>query len=183
MAQYLGDVIERKYNDGLKDLGRKLWRGLVQVTESGFGKGMLVTAGVVIGGAALLFGFGAGAGLLKTSVILGNTVLSTSQTTIGSGLGFGLSYATHFLTSFAGLLTLAAGGVVGNAVDAHKEPKKLSVAQAQDLAKEYGIGRQPGMEQQQAQEFAGDDMAQNRWQTAELKRRAARNTNNEFQAV
>jgi len=157
VAQYLGDVIERKYNDGLKDLGRKLWRGLVQVIESDFGKGALVTAGIVVGAMAI-----SGA--------------------MGIGISAGIAKAVGFLVHPLGWLTLTIGGMMGNVIGAHKEPKKLSVAQAETMAKEYGIGRQPGMEQQQAPEFAGDDMTQNRWRAAESNCRA-RNANNQFQAV
>jgi len=140
----LGELVERKYNDGLKYAGGKIWRGMLQVGASGFGKGLLITAGVVLAVTALMFGFGAS---------LGEITIGPATATVEKGIMIGFWKALQFLTHSSGwgAVTLAAGGTLGAVVEMNKEPGRISLAQAEELAKQYEISRRQGRVQEKEQ--------------------------------
>src|SRR5262245_30475406 len=59
-----GDKLQSYFDRAKSAAGRKLWRGWLSVAASGFGKGMIATALVIITATSLAFGFGAGEHML-----------------------------------------------------------------------------------------------------------------------
>lgn len=122
------DYLEDQYNNALKGVGRKLWRGMLQVAASGFGKGLLVTAGAIIGITALIAGYGGFAEQL--------TVNGVAIQTFQDGLVAGAKKAIEFLVSGFGLTSLAIGGTLGAVSDVRRHQNKLTAEMARAEAAE-----------------------------------------------
>ncbi len=122
--------VESEYNAMLKNVGRKLWSGVIKVAATGFGKGMLTSAAIVLVGFALVSGFGA--------VGLGAS--------FASGIGPGLSAAGNLLLgSWLGAATLAIGGTLGAVSDVRKHTNKLTAEMARVEAEGYAIARETNL--------------------------------------
>ncbi|MCE2926984.1 MAG: hypothetical protein LW823_05005 [Rickettsiales bacterium] len=118
--------IELEYNAMLKRVGKKLWSGTIKAAGSGFGKGLLATAAILLVGFAIVSGLGAvGAGA-----------------TFASGIGMGLSVAGNFmLNSWFGAGVLALGGTLGAVSDVRKHTNNLTADMARVEAEGYTIAR------------------------------------------
>jgi len=138
-SDYLGDVVEQKYNDALKSVGKSLWNGMGKFFASGFGKGLLITAGVVLLGAAITFGFAASMGLVTGSWVAGNTVMAVFPATVAQGIEFGLGQAMQFLLHPLGLMTLGLGGTVGAVAKVRREQEARSIAEKARLETLYEL--------------------------------------------
>jgi hypothetical protein len=163
----LPDYLAEKAGEATDAVGRKLKRGLAQVAVSGFGKGALLTAGVLIAGAAIAFGFGAYAGEITTA---GGTLATVEQ-----GLLIGVSYAMRILTSGYGLIAMAIGGTLGAVSDTRKHQNKITAEVARAEAIEFARLR----ELQQVKEIEQTHQAEPSASFAarELERRAQPNRN------
>lgn len=105
-------AIDKKVSSGLS----KVWQGILSVAASGFGKGVLLTAGILLAGA--MIGNGA------TAFIDGVSV--------NTGVMQGVAKATSFLTSGFGIVTLLAGGALGSVSDTQRYQDRLT----HDMAKQ-----------------------------------------------
>ncbi len=123
----------------------KLWRGFVQVAASGFGKGVLLTAAVVIAGAAVAFGFQAGAGTLLSEV-------TGVSPTVATGFEIGARKAIAFLFgSGLGFATLGVGGALGAVADMKKHNDRINEDMAKVQAKQFEMARSGHKEPAKAQ--------------------------------
>ncbi len=123
------EAVDNKVYSGIS----KVWRGMLQVASSGFGKGLLLTAAIVLGVAALVTGSMAYAGMID----IGNGVLATFDT----GVKIGINNAIGFLKSGFGLATLGIGGALGAVADVRKHQNKMSAEAAQAEARQLEIAR------------------------------------------
>lgn len=129
------DRIKASYDAMVKAAGKKLWQGLVKVAAGGFGKGLLITAGIVLLGGALMFGFGAATGALA----IGSAALPA---TLSQGIAIGLSQAGNLLFSSFGAALLGIGGALGavNSVRKHHNMINEEIARAE--AEAYARARE-----------------------------------------
>ncbi len=113
----------------------KLWRGMVQVAASGFGKGVLLAAVVVIGAVAVAHGFMAGADMMSMGA-------SSVSPTVGTGLEIGAREAVAFLfDSGLGYATLGMGGAFGAIADVMKHKNRITEEIARSQAKQFEVAR------------------------------------------
>lgn len=104
-----GRDIQDALNTGLKAVGRKLWLGTLSVMASGFGKGLLAAAAVVVVASIFLSGMGAvNAGMA-----------------FATGASAGITEGLAFLASGAGFGALAIGGTLGAVVETGKHQGRL----------------------------------------------------------
>lgn len=126
------DLVKIKYDQAVHSAGRKVWKTTQQVAASGFGKGALIMAGVVLLGLAIAFGFGAYAGALTVPSVAGMV-----NATVGQGIGIGLSQAGNLLIHPIGWLLMAAGGAVGAVIDVRKHHNRMNAEIARTQAEQY----------------------------------------------
>lgn len=129
-----GDAVKEKYDAALGKAKGGIGHGIGQVAASGFGKGVILTALVMVAATAALAAFAGPAGLLT----VGGAAVPTVEAGLAEGVGMGLS----FLTSGFGLMTMALGGMAGAFMDARKHQSKIDAREAEILAKQYEISRQ-----------------------------------------
>ena len=114
--------------DGAVGAGiKKVWHGMLAVAASGFGKGLLIAAGLAAAGAMLTFGAGAAAGAITDS-------LTGVPITVDTAVKGGLSWAANFLTSPLGLVYMGAGGAMGAVADAKKHQGRITEHVAKEEA-------------------------------------------------
>lgn len=118
-----GNIVKEVYDAGLSFTGKKLWQGMLAVGASGFGKGVLVMAALVIAVAAVVTMAPAAAPELEL------------MNGIFKGMGF-------LIGGSAGLTVLAIGGTLGAVAETRSHLNRLSVEQAQQLANHYEKQRQ-----------------------------------------
>lgn len=140
------DVLKEKYDSMLKRTGRKLWRTILQVAASGFGKGVLLMA------AAVTLGFAGYYGLVGYAGDLPGPALGLSST-LEQGIMHGIGQGLGFLGKGIGLLTLAIGGTLGAVNETRKTQNKLTAEIARAEAQEFALARQLGQVQQQQPEM------------------------------
>lgn len=144
----LVERVEGAYDRVVFGTGKKIWKGMVAVAASGFGKGVLIAAAALIIGGAVLAAASADAGLFGYAVSsfdgISTLIPGTTEQALveGASHGFGT-----LLTSGWGMAAMLAGGVLGAVADVRKEQNKISAQQAADLAAGYAAAR----EQQPAQ--------------------------------
>ncbi len=155
----LSDALQRKADLSLKGAGKALWRGMAQVAASGFGKGLLITAGLFI----LASGLGQGFAFYAGSKLFAD------------GLAVGAGAAVQFLfSSLGGLTALAIGGTLGAVADVKLTQNRITAELAQAEANNYEILRlqqqlAASPPQQQNTTFQ-DRLAAERTQAAEQQR-------------
>ncbi len=122
--------VESEYNAMLKRVGRKLWSGTIKAAGSGFGKGLIITAAILLAGFAITSGLAAvGAGA-----------------TLASGIAPGLSAAGNFmLGSWLGAVSLMVGGTLGAVSDVRKHTNRLTAEMARVEAEGYAIARETNL--------------------------------------
>lgn len=121
---------------GQKQEGAQLWEKTKAFFASGFGKGLLITVGVVLLGFGLVTG-AMGAGQLDSLKIDGVTMR-----TFGDAAAKAIGEVAKFFTTPIGLTTLAGGGLIGafsemknrNAAAAAPVPAPVVPAQSPELA-------------------------------------------------
>jgi hypothetical protein len=118
------DGAQRWADDKIHGAYKSAFKGLLRVSATGFGKGVIATALVAVVGIALLGG------------------IDLPAATGGELLKGALSHATKIFTSGQGLAILGAGGLLGAAVSAHGEHKRISAKQAEEMAKYYEVMRE-----------------------------------------
>ncbi len=136
-----GDYVKEKYDEALKGVGNKLWDGMLQVAASGFGKGLIVGALILIGISTM------GGGLLAATVGI-NVGQAALVTTFEGGIAAGFASGIALLPSVLGAIAMAGGGIMGAVMDMRKEQTKISATQAEVLARQYAQSR--GQSPQQA---------------------------------
>lgn len=119
-------AFKETYDHMLIRTGKKIWRGMLAVASGGFGKGILITAAIIIGAAALLTGYD-------------NYAFNSP---FEDGLIKGVSKGIAFLTSNFGIATAAFGGVMGAISDVRKEQNKIAAELACAQSKEFALGQQ-----------------------------------------
>lgn len=127
------DRVKEKIDGAVYGGLSQIWRGMVKVAASGFGKGVLLTAAIVIGGAAVAWGLVAGAGALVSA----SGVAATADT----GLMLGASKAVGFLLSGLGAATLAIGGAFGAIADVKKHQGRINEEVARTQAMQFAKAR------------------------------------------
>ena len=110
-------TIERAYNAGLKWVGAELWRGVLTIAASGFGKGALMIAGTT------LLACGLAVALFATG---------------GTFLG-GMAVGAQLLGTSPGLAIVGAGGLLG--AFSELRINQSGAAQAERLAAHYAKQR------------------------------------------
>jgi hypothetical protein len=123
------DRVKEKIDGVVYGTYAKIWRGMVKVAASGFGKGVLLTAAIAIGGAAVAWGYMAEAGSLGAGA------------TIDTGIMHGATKAIGFLLSGFGAATLAVGGALGAVADMWKHHNRISEEVAYMQAKQFTQAR------------------------------------------
>lgn len=108
--------------------GKKLWRGMLAVMASGFGKGALLAGGLLVAAAMVGLGFSAHAYGFP----------------IGQGVALGLDKALSFLSHGTGLIFLGMGGALGAANEARKAQNNITAEVAAAQAQNFEIARQLG---------------------------------------
>ena len=103
---------------------KSAFKGLLHVAATGFGKGAIATA-IIAAGVMAVLAFTAAPTVAAATVF--SSVLSAS--------------ATYF-TSGAGLALLGGGGLLGAALSAHGEHKRLNTQQAEEMAQYYEVVRE-----------------------------------------
>lgn len=127
------DGVQQVMDNTAKATGKKLWRAALQVACSGFGKGLLATAAIVILASALTSGIGALAAAIP----------------LGDGLAAGaVAGAKSLIFSGTGLLMLGVGGTLGAVMDVRAKQSQITAEVAQAEANIYETMRL----QQQARE-------------------------------
>lgn len=128
------DFVKQQYDAALTKAAKGLWRGIVKAAASGFGKGVLVTAGLILAGWAMASGFVNIAGGLP----------------LDAGISNGLGGAIGFLTGGFGLVTLGIGGTLGAVSEARKTQGHITAEIARFQAQYYALERQlqPAQEKQ-----------------------------------
>ncbi|MFW0776617.1 MAG: hypothetical protein ACN2B6_02735 [Rickettsiales bacterium] len=111
------DQFKDAYDRAVKHHSSRLWKKVLKFAASGFGKGLIATAAIVVIGGALLAAAGTTMGLssiagisLMTEMPLG---AAAAQATVGEAIGAGLTAAGNFLWSAGGVTALAIGGTLG----------------------------------------------------------------------
>jgi len=141
--------LEAAYNRRIKTLGKSLWQGTLKVAASGFGKGVLIAAGIILLGGALVFGFSAATG----AITVGSALLGATQATaveaiaigIPEGIAMGLSQAGNLIFSAGGLGLLGFGGMIGAVSDVRKHQHKLTAEMARAESEAYAMEREQGL--------------------------------------
>src|SRR6185436_7420507 len=121
------EFIKDEYESALKTAAKKMWRGMMTVAASGFGKGVLFAIGAV---------------LLVTAMVSGWQNAGVVTSTFEHGFKDGIGEGIRFLFSKFGLATMAFGGAVGAVSDVRKAQHKISADLARVEAKEYALARE-----------------------------------------
>lgn len=108
---------------------------LFAAASTGFGKGVLILGGLILAGAAVYAGMTGAAGMAVPGDIMAIVPLG-EQMSFAQGAMAGLNYATNFLFSYGGMLTLAVGGAVGSTMDIISAQGAISAEQAQAKLRE-----------------------------------------------
>lgn len=142
------DTIKEAYDESLKSAGKKLWRTTLRVAASGFGKGLLLTAGITILAGAMFFGMGAAAGMITVSGAYAGAAGATA--TIGEGISIGLATAGNLLlgTGWIGAAILGIGGALGAVSDVRKHQNGLTADMARAEAEIYSRRREENLERE-----------------------------------
>ncbi len=122
------DDVKKWIDDKVHTAGKTMYRGLLQLLASGFGKGLLATAGVLVIGitAATV----AGIPIPIAGAVMGPTVAQSVET--------GLMAAGNFLLgSDMGVGLLAFGGMFGAVVETQREYAKMNADMANRESKRY----------------------------------------------
>lgn len=120
-----GDGVQEVIDDAAKAVGKKTMRGFGAVATGGFGKGLLLTALIIVGLMAIgggIFGFDAG-------LTLGEAVLT------------GITNGIVSLFSPGGLTALGIGGTIGAISDVRKQQNKINAELAQTEENLYEVMR------------------------------------------
>lgn len=150
----LPEWIKEKYDNGIRGIGRKIRDSVVAVATSGFGKGVLIAAAVILGGFALSYGVAAATGALTLHYALGSTAAATVSQGIMAGLNAGLQFITNGTAAAhgMGLAILAGAGILGSVSDLMHRQNRLRAQTASLLAKQQEIDRALALQQQPQQE-------------------------------
>jgi len=132
--------IDGKVYGGLESAGR----GGLAVLGSGFGKGVLIAAGVITAGIL-------GAANIAPAAIGLSTGLGAS-----SALSGGMAILGNTLLSGGGLLALAGAGTVGSLVAAHNDKTRVSVESAEAQAQAYAQAREARCDEADRQPCVGE---------------------------
>jgi hypothetical protein len=131
----------KEYVDGrVQGTVQSTLRGTLEVLGSGFGKGLLITAGIIT------------AGILVTSILFPAALSIPAGATVAKAVETGALIAGNYLLGNAGgWLALAAGGAVGSMVEARAENNRISKESAECQAALYAKLREdsPAKEKQQ----------------------------------
>lgn len=133
------DEIQKALDDSAKKVLGKVWRSTAAAFACGFGKGLLIMAGVIVVGGALITGIGAWGG---AAGLVGMT--------FGQGLVAGATAALQSIFTGGGALTLAMGGVMGSVMDVRRVQNRINAETAQVQAAAYEILRTQGNTPQRA---------------------------------
>jgi hypothetical protein len=136
------DQVKEAYDATFASLRKKLWQGTLRVAGSGFGKGVLLVAGAVLIGSALVFGMGAMTGALT----VGNALLGATSATFAEGAAIGLSQAGNLLLgSWLGPAIMGIGGAIGAVSDVRKHQHKITAEMARAEEQAYVLAREEGL--------------------------------------
>lgn len=118
-----GDFVKAQYDSALRSTGSRLWQGILKISGSGFGKGVMLAAALTIAVVAI-------------SVI---APAAAPETELMNGIFKGIGLLA---TTGTGLAIMAFGGAIGAGVDMVMRRNALSAAQAEALSKQYELERQ-----------------------------------------
>ncbi len=121
--------MKNQVDEGMAGGLRKLWKGVQEVGVSSFGKGALLAAITVVAVMALVGGYMGS----DASLTVGQSLMDTFEKGMGAGISKGLQY----LASGMGLMTMAAGGIMGTGSDIIKNQQKQAALESERLALEY----------------------------------------------
>lgn len=128
-----GSRVEKKYDESLKQGGNWLWENVLGIARSGFGKGMMFAAGMLLVGGLLLGGHAAGMGALQ---------INGMAATVDQGAASGLTYmAIALATNPVAWAAIIGGGIVGHYMSKSLTPKP-SLEEAEAKAKKLEAMRQ-----------------------------------------
>jgi hypothetical protein len=105
----------------------RTWKSLQNISAGGFTKGLLITAALIV----VVMGLVAGWMGANNALTVGKELV-----TLEGGLAAGITQGFKFLFSGAGLATLGVGAVTGAVLDARSKANDMSLAQAQEMARE-----------------------------------------------
>lgn len=125
------DRVKEWIDERVETAGGKIYRGGLQVLTSGFGKGLLVTAGLITAGTVGL--------ALFAPAMIGVSAALTAGQAVTTGLAIA---GNTLLGSGAGIAALAAGGAAGSLVAAHGENSRIGKEAAEDKARLYAMARE-----------------------------------------
>lgn len=120
------DYVKDTYDNALADITKRLWKGALKIAASGFGKGVLVIAAVILGVTALETGF----------------VASTGGMAFAGGAIAGLEKGLLLLGQAPGLVAMAIGGVLGAASDLRRHFNHINAETAEAEAQRYAVLRE-----------------------------------------
>lgn len=135
-AYTAGDLVKNATDERMSTGMRGIWQRVRETGWSGFGKGVLLTAAIVIGVVALFSGFKGG----NSDMSINGSLITTFE----NGLGHGISLALDFLTSGLGMVTMAVGGTLGVASNIMQDQRKQAALESERLAIEYQRMREQG---------------------------------------
>ena len=144
------DQFKDAYDRALKHHSRKLWKKVMTFAASGFGKGLIVTAAVVIIGGALIAAAGATMGLSSVAGIplMTETAAGMMPATAGEAINAGLVAAGNFLFGGGGLTTLAIGGTLGAVSNVRMHQNMLTADLARSEAETFARLREENLEKE-----------------------------------
>lgn len=143
----LSDLIKERYDSAVRNAGKRVWRGMMAVAASGFGKGVMLTALVIVAASALLAGAGVDAGNLFN--LVGTDLASAVPMTMEQGIGLGINRGISTLFQGIGMAAMAFGGALGAIADVRKRQNRISEDVARQQAMNYELARQQHIAQEQ----------------------------------
>lgn len=138
------DAVDRQVVKGIS----KLWRGVVQVAASGFGKGVLITAALV----------------LAAGMMIGGADAIISGALVEAGVKEGIGRAFGFLLSGGGIITLLAGGALGSVADTQKYQDRITADMAKLEARQLEKARDGEIEKPVSVQPEREKTVQNKFQ-------------------
>ena len=126
----LPDDVKEWIDDKVYGAGKSMYRGLLQLLASGFGKGAMVSATLLTVG--IVAATVAGISIPVAGAVTGATVAQSVET--------GLIAAGNYLFGHGAAL-LAAGGIVGAVTETQREYAKMNADMANEQAKHYAALR------------------------------------------
>lgn len=166
MREGPGDFVEDYYNAGRDYAVGKAWRGTQAVLASGFGKGLVLGALLVVAATMFTFGIGAYTGAF-TNAMPG----ATAAVSLGEGLKIGFNVGLQALAHPFGIIAALGTAVMGAVAETRQHQAKLSAAEAARQAEQYAQARrqQPAIEKTPEQ---STDTPEKSHVAAEMDRRA-----------